>query len=247
MRRASQKYLVCEPTPDGVNFIANGGMKVTVLAAFDGDADTLRRLLAEGVSVDTRSASGFTPLHRVCFANTTTDDREACFKLLRDAGANLDATDRGGLTPLHGAAYKAHSLVPMLIEAGANVNAAGSSRITPLHDAAKFASVKIAIALLRAGAAINVHDFAGHSPLHYAVACDNRHVRAALLRAGADITRLSYTSDPYIRRVRAAGGFRAYMRVHRDQLMLNFAPKFPRLPPQMVRRILVFWLHAGCY
>jgi len=122
-----------------------------------------------------------------------------------------------------------------------------SNKLTPLHNAAKFANVKIAIALLRAGAEVNVYDLFGNSPLHYAVACRNRHVRAALLRAGADITRLSYTTDPYIRRVRAAGGFRAYMRVHRDQLMLNFAPKFPRLPPQMVRRILVFWLHAGCY
>jgi len=29
------------PTPDGVNFIANGGMKVTILAAFDGDANDM--------------------------------------------------------------------------------------------------------------------------------------------------------------------------------------------------------------
>ena len=87
----------------------------------------------------------------------------------------------------------------------------------------------------------------GSTPLAWAALRGDTAITAALLRAGADITRLSYTTDPYIRRVRAAGGFRAYMRVHRDQLMLNFAPKFPRLPPQMVRRILVFWLHAGCY
>ena len=30
-----------DPTPDGVYFIANGGMKVTVLAAFDGDANDM--------------------------------------------------------------------------------------------------------------------------------------------------------------------------------------------------------------
>ena len=217
-------------------------------AARRGDAVKLKQVLEQGAQADTRVAHGGpTPLHVLCSGHDEVGDRAACFKLLEEAGADLDATDLGGRTPLHMALHKTHSLVPILIEAGANVNAAGSSRITPLHDAAKFASVKIAIALLRAGAAINVHDFAGHSPLHYAVACDNRHVRAALLRAGADITRLSYTSDPYIRRVRAAGGFRAYMRVHRDQLMLNFAPKLPRLPPQMVRRILVFWLHAGCY
>ena len=217
-------------------------------AARRGDAVKLKQVLEQGAQADTRVAHGGpTPLHVLCSGHDEVGDRAACFKLLEEAGADLDATDLGGRTPLHMALHKTHSLVPILIEAGANVNAAGSSRITPLHDAAKFASVKIAIALLRAGAAINVHDFAGHSPLHYAVACHNRHVRAALLRAGADITRLSYTSDPYIRRVRAAGGFRAYMRVHRDQLMLNFAPKFPRLPPQMVRRILVFWLHAGCY
>ena len=194
--------------------------------------------------INKKDPYGFSPLH---FAVSNNSPKKVEFLLRK--GAKVNAKSHYGFTPIFHAVGQSGDLkiVNLLLEAGANVNAAGSSRITPLHDAAKFASVKIAIALLRAGAAINVHDFAGHSPLHYAVACHNRHVRAALLRAGADITRLSYTTDPYIRRVRAAGGFRAYMRVHRDQLMLNFAPKFPRLPPQMVRRILVFWLHAGCY
>lgn len=216
-------------------------------AARRGDAVKLKQVLENNCPNTRVSHNGPTPLHVLCSGRDCVGDRVACFKLLEEAGANLDATDRGGLTPLHGAAYKAHSLVPLLTEAGANVNVACSNKLTPLHNAAKFANVKIAIALLRAGAEVNVYDLFGNSPLHYAVACRNRHVRAALLRAGADITRLSYTTDPYIRRVRAAGGFRAYMRVHRDQLMLNFAPKFPRLPPQMVRRILVFWLHAGYY
>jgi len=30
-----------DPTPDGVNFIANGGMKVEIVAAFDGDANDM--------------------------------------------------------------------------------------------------------------------------------------------------------------------------------------------------------------
>ena len=216
-------------------------------AARAGDYENLDFLLALGVSPNLEGEGGWTPLHSLCDGHDEVGDRADCFKLLEGAGADLDATDEEGSTPLHIAQHMARSLVPMLLEAGVNVNVKHSSGITPLHTVAKFGDGKTAIALLRAGAAVNVYDVVGNSPLHYAVACHKRHVRAALLRAGADITRLSYSSDPYIRRVLAAGGFRAYMRVHRDRLVLNFAPKFPRLPPEMVRRIMLFWLHAGCY
>jgi ankyrin repeat protein len=205
-------------------------------------------VLEQGVRPDTRAAhDGPTPLHVLCSGRDSDGDRVACFKLLDEAGANLDATDLGGRTPLHFAFNKTHSLVPILIEAGANVNVACSwNRITPLHNAAKFANVKIAIALLRAGAEVNVYDSVGNSPLHYAAACHNRHVRAALLRAGADITRVSNTSDPYICRVRTAGGFKEYKQAHLARVTRTFASKF-RLPAQPARRVAEFWLHAGCY
>ena len=225
-------------------------------AARRGDAVRLKQVLEQGVHPDTRVGShsfavggqdGPTPLHVLCSGRDSDGDRVACFKLLDEAGANLDATDLGGRTPLHMAFEKTHSLVPILIEAGANVNVVCSwNRDTPLHNAAKFANVKMATALLRAGAAVNVYDFLGNSPLHYAVACHKRHVRAALLRAGADHMHMCYSSDPYIQRVRAAGGFKEYKQAHLAKLTLTCGLKF-RLPAAPARLVAEFWAHAGCY
>ena len=76
-----------------------------------------------------------------------------------------------------------------------------------------------------------------------------------LLRFGADLpaqTELTelqdYTDDRYLRAVIDAGGFGRYAQRHLAKLMLSFAPEFSdRLPPELVRTVLGFWLHAGYY
>ena len=69
------------------------------------------------------------------------------------------------------------------------------------------------------------------------------------LRAGAEIptddTHAQFR-DPYIVRVRNAGGFKKYAQEHLARITSILAPT-PRLPPEMVRKIVEFWLHAGFY
>jgi len=63
------------------------------------------------------------------------------------------------------------------------------------------------------------------------------------------ITRLSVpvpVTDPYIERIRNAGGFKKYAQAHLARITAILAPT-PRLPPEMVRKIVEFWLHAGYY
>ena len=86
----------------------------------------------------------------------------------------------------------------------------------------------------------------------------------AIACAGAAIP--SNTADPYLRRVRAAGGYATYRRCHLDRLTRMFtAPPVPndgrrrsrrlhrrggsleRLPPEIVRRVVEFWAHVGHY
>ena len=50
----------------------------------------------------------------------------------------------------------------------------------------------------------------------------------------------------YLRRVRAAGGFPNYERAHREALTRTLSPKFA-LPPELVRIVVEFYLHAGFY
>ena len=67
---------------------------------------------------------------------------------------------------------------------------------------------------------------------------------ALLLRAGAEIP--INETHPYILRVRNAGGFKKYEQAHITRITTILAPT-PRLPPEMVRKIVEFWLHAGYY
>ena len=67
-----------------------------------------------------------------------------------------------------------------------------------------------------------------------------------LLRAGAVLP--AQTTNAYIQKVIAAGGFRAYERAHLNALAGIFAPKFSRrLPPELVRRVVEYAFHVGDY
>ena len=216
-------------------------------AAFNGDLETLRRLLAEGVSPDATdgSARRRTPLHCLCQRFDATGDPAACFKLLRDAGASLDTVDRDSWTPLHHAAIRAHvEILTLLVEAGANVNAADSDGCTALHFAPSTRALACVEVLLAAGASVNARNVSGRTPFDAALSNDKRRWWPLFLRAGAQIPR--YPSHPYILHVRNAGGFKKYEQAHLARITAILAPT-PRLPPEMVRKIVEFWLHAGYY
>ena len=221
-------------------------------AARNADVETLRRLLLEGESPDRRNNS-WTPLHALCevlsqedrFHDDDTEDRVACLRLLVDAGANPDAACRLGYTALHRAAQAEDTaILSLLLGAGANVNAAANLGKTALHFAAYRGSTDCVEVLLAAGASVNVRDYHGNNPLDIAIIQDHRRAWPLLLRAGAEF--LKYDTDPYIVRVRNAGGFKKYEQAHITRITAILA-QTPRLQPEMVRKIVEFWLHAGYY
>ena len=53
--------------------------------------------------------------------------------------------------------------------------------------------------------------------------------------------------EPYLARVVAAGGFRAYEKAHRARLVATFAPKFSHLPEEVVGVVMMFYAHVGFY
>ena len=178
-------------------------------AARDADVETLRRLLEEGVSPDATDFRAFTPLHRLCRRRNATGDYAACFKLLRDAGANLEAADSDRLTPLHLAASFANvEIMTLLVEAGANVNAADSDGCTALHFAPSTTALACVEVLLAAGASVNARTFSGITPFDIALDNNKRRWWPLFLRAGAQIP--TNSTRPYIVRVRNAGGFQRY-------------------------------------
>ena len=89
-----------------------------VAAAKEGDAALVRELLAEGVPADAESG-GYGALHHAA-ANGSV----AVLEVLLAAGANVEAVDRVGSTPLSRAAiFGRADAVAVLLEAGADPNA----------------------------------------------------------------------------------------------------------------------------
>mmetsp|Transcript_17694 Transcript_17694/g.52546 ORF Transcript_17694/g.52546 Transcript_17694/m.52546 type:complete len:231 (+) Transcript_17694:181-873(+) len=224
-----------------------------ISAARGADVETLRRLLAEGVSPDALVDQQVRrrPLHCLCLRDDEKNegDRAACFELLRDAGANLEAGDQIGYTILHLAARDAFvELISLLVQARVNLDARSNVGTTALHRAARVSDKRAedcVDVLLAGGASVNARDSSGETPLDVALSHHCRRVWPLLLRAGAEIP--TNNTHPYIERVRNAGGWKKHEQAHLATLTRSFEPKFPMLPKELVRHVVSFWLHAGYY
>ena len=222
-------------------------------AARKGDVAALRRLLDEGASPHELDEHGRTPLHNLLHVeDTNEDDRVACFTLLRDAGANLEARTDGdphGSTVLHYAANSGSpGVLSLLLEAGVDLNVVNSSNYTPLHWAARGdfrRATECVELLLKADAAVNVVSRHEGTPFDVAITQGHRRAYPLFLRAGAEF-RSSYR-NPYIWRVQGSGGYRKYAQNHLARMTELFVANGRRLPPEVVRQIMKFWLHLGYY
>ena len=232
-------------------------------AARCADVPALHAFLAEGESPDVLSDNPDwrdqrTPLHELCMYNGNDEsDRMACFKLLREAGANLEARvgrHPQGSTVIH-YAIRNPRILSLLIEAGVNVNVANKSGYTPLHWAARGdfgSSTDCLELLLKAGASVNVRasevlssTSGGGTPFDVALKNGNPRMWALFLRAGAEIP--PGHNHPYLVRVRNAGGFKNYAQAHLTRVTKTVESVLG-LPARPARLVVEFWLHhAGYY
>jgi ankyrin repeat protein len=116
-----------------------------------------------------------------------TGRRAAALDLI-SGGADVNAAQGDGTTPLHWAAYQLDlDLVEQLVAQGARANTANRYGATPLGEAAKAANAAIVALLLKAGAEVDAANADGETALMLAARTGSAEVAKLLLDAGADV------------------------------------------------------------
>ena len=149
---------------------------------FDNDREKLLQLLSvHGGNVDEHDADGNTALHRLCTGFYDVNKVESMASLIA-SGANVNATNNLGQTPLHVASEKItmwdnndppiNNPFQLLIYKKADVNARDNEGRTPMDVVAasdsSFKSEAMAL-LIKAGAKSNETDKKGLTPVHLAL------------------------------------------------------------------------------
>lgn len=109
-------------------------------------------------------------------------------RLLIEAGADLNTTNKDGTTPLYIAVFLEHEeTAKALMDAGAKLAITDKDNVTPLHSAVAKEDLTIIMALINMGFDVNVKDQNNMTPLHAAVTKGDMEMTKALISAGADL------------------------------------------------------------
>jgi len=121
------------------------------LASYYGGLRVAELLLNRGVNVNVRDKQCRIPLHEVLtdLHNSLPDYFVDAVRFLLDHGADLDAKDNNGLTPLHVLSqYGNIKATRLLLEHGARVDALDNDQLSPLHFASRTGNAEVAHLLL---------------------------------------------------------------------------------------------------
>lgn len=150
-----------------------------------GDLEKAKRLFAQDSSrIHAKDRYGRTPLF-IAVSGMKNETEMAAW--LIEVGADVNAAETNGFTPLYWAAFDGNvALVDLLLASGASVDVKTNDGKTPLYVAPEKGFVDIVTALAHRGADVNVASKEGWTPLHLAARQGKKDLVDSLLAWGAD-------------------------------------------------------------
>ncbi len=158
-------------------------------AALSGNLRTVELMVDNGAKINTKDclAEGCnkvdgSPLHNSVWRNPE------IVKYLIKQGANVNAVNQNGQTPLHISTFgRCIECVRVLVEGGADLNVQDKFGKTPLHHAIKREKKDIANYLVSQKVDVTIKDKTGRTAVHLAAICGFCDVMDKLIENGGDI------------------------------------------------------------
>ncbi|MHC4646915.1 MAG: ankyrin repeat domain-containing protein [Planctomycetota bacterium] len=178
---------------NGASYVLHGekgrGRKTYLFRKVDG-LWRVERALKDGEKVNTKTgkielfvAAGGKTLHEAVAKGDT-----KLVKVLLEKGADVNAKDTKGITPLVRAAAGGYeTIVKMLIDRGADVNATADDGRRALYVAVARGDLGIVRLLIEAKVDVNIKNGHGSTALHAAAVWDRQKITEMLIEVGADV------------------------------------------------------------
>lgn len=142
------------------------------------------RLLAMGISLETRDVHENTPLH-----HAIQNSHFSAIEILIELGADIHSVNLEERAPIHEAIIKGNDeILQLLLQHKANPDQKDYTGVTPLMLSAEIGAPQLAKTLLAYGASMDLTDGSLSTALHYAVEWNQMETLEVLCENGADTT-----------------------------------------------------------
>lgn len=210
-----------------VNAKSKFGVTPLHVAALNNRYELVNKLISKKADVNAKtSTANFYSLHTPLHFASRKSANLATVKLLIDSGADLEARDGLGATPLHHSLiFKAPELAEELIRMGADISACSNDKKTPLHRAAGKKFYSVVELLIKKGADPNARDGEGLTSLHEAVLENDAQMIKLLLNKGANVNEADNNGDTALHMAVSKEKFDAFKELLNGRAAVNSANK----------------------